>query len=63
MYNNFNSSSIKWLSNSQYSLNVQLSNLQLNELMSVIKTETVFRLSSNMIGNFDDETNFPHELF
>ena len=31
--------------------------------MSVIKTETVFRLSSNMIGNFDDETNFPHELF
>ena len=45
-------------------LNVKLSNSQLNELKSAIKNETeVFsRLSSNMIGNFDDETNFPHEL-
>ena len=24
--------------------------------------EVVLRLSSNMIGNSDDETNFPHEL-
>ena len=24
--------------------------------------QVVLRLSSNMIGNFDDQTNFPHEL-
>ena len=45
------------------SLNVKLSNLQLNnKLKSAIKNETevVLRLSSNMIG--DDETNFPHKL-
>ena len=46
------------------SLNVKLSNLQLNKLKSAIKNETdvVLRLSSNMIGNSDDETNFPHIL-
>ena len=45
------------------SLNVKLSNLQLNKLNSAIKyeTEVVLRLSSNMIG--DNETNFPHKLF
>ena len=44
------------------SLNVKLSNSQLNKLKSAIKNETeiVLRLSSNMIG--DNETNFPHEL-
>ena len=44
------------------SLNVKLSNLQLNKLMSAIKNETevVLRLSSNIIG--DNETNFPHNL-
>ena len=44
------------------SLNVKLSNSQLNKLKSVIKNETevVLRLSSKMIG--DDETNFPHKL-
>ena len=44
------------------SLNVKLSNLQLNKLKSAIKNETevVLRLSSNMIG--DNETNFPHKL-
>ena len=43
------------------SLNVKLSNLQLNKLKSAIKNETevVLRLSSNMIG--DNETNFPHK--
>ena len=47
------------------SLNVKLSNLQLNKLKSAIKNETdvVLRLSSNTIGNSDDNTNFPHELF
>ena len=49
----------------QYSsLNVKLSNLQLNKLYSAIKngTNVILRLSSNMIGNSDDETNFPHKL-
>ena len=44
------------------SLNVKLSNSQLNTFTSAIKnkTEVVLRLSSNMIG--DNETNFPHKL-
>ena len=46
------------------SLNVKLSNSQLNKLKSAIKNqaEVVLRLSSNMISNSDDETNFPHKL-
>ena len=46
------------------SLNVKLSNSQPNKLKSAIKNEAevVLRLSSNMIGNSDDETNFPHKL-
>ena len=46
------------------SLNVKLSNSQLNKLNSVVKNETdmILRLLSNMIGNSDDETNFPHKL-
>ena len=46
------------------SLNVKLSNSQLNKLKPAIKNETdvVSRLSSNMIGNSGDNTNFPHEL-
>ena len=46
------------------SLNVKLSNSQLSKLKSVIKNETdvVLSLSSNMIGNSDDNTNFTHEL-
>ena len=44
--------------------NVKLSNSQLKKLKSAIKNETdvVLRLSSNMTGNSDDETNFPHKL-
>ena len=44
------------------SLNVQLSNSQLNKFKSAIKNETevVLRLSSNVIS--DNETNFPHKL-
>ena len=38
------------------SLDVKLSNFQLH------KTEVVLRLSSNMIGNSDDETIFPYKL-
>ena len=46
------------------SLNVKLSNSQLNKLKSAIKngTDFILRLSSNMIGNSDDETNFSHKL-
>ena len=46
------------------SLNVKLSNSQLNKLKSAIKnkTEAVLTLSSNMIGNSYDEINFPHKL-
>ena len=46
------------------SLNVKLSNSQFNKSKSAIKNETevVLRLSSNVIGNSDDETNFPHKL-
>ena len=46
------------------SLNVKLSNSQFNKLKSAIKngTDVVLRLSSNMVGNSDDEANFPHRL-
>ena len=46
------------------SLNIKLSNSQLNKLKSSIKNETdvVLRISSNMVGNSNDNTNFPHEL-
>ena len=46
------------------SLNVKLSNSQLNKLKSDIKNETdvVLRISSNMVSNSNGNTNFPHEL-
>ena len=46
------------------SLNVKISNSQLNKLKSSIKYETdvVLRISSNMVGDSNDNTNFPHEL-
>ena len=46
------------------SLNVKLSNSQLNKLKSSIKNENdvVLRISSNMVGNSNNNTNFPHEL-
>ena len=46
------------------SLNVKPSNSQLNKLKSSIKNETdvVLRISSNMVSNSNDNTNFPHEL-
>ena len=49
----------------QYSsLNVKLSNSQINKLKSAIKNQTdvVLRLSSNMVGKSNNETNFPHKL-
>ena len=46
------------------SLNVKLSNSQLNKLKSAIKngSEVALRLSSNMICNSYDEAIFPHKL-
>ena len=46
------------------SLNVKLSNSQLNKLKSSIKNENdvVLRISLNMVSNSNDNTNFPHEL-
>ena len=45
------------------SLNVKLSNSQLNKLKSSIKNETevILRISSNIVSNSNDKTNFPHE--
>ena len=50
--------------NQYNSLNVKLSNSQLNKLESAIKNETdvVLRISSGMVGNSNDNTNFPHKL-
>ena len=46
------------------SLNIKLSNSQLNKLKSAIKNEleVVLRLSPSMIGDSNDEANFLHEL-
>ena len=49
----------------QYStLNVKLSNSELNKLKSSLKngTEATLNFSSNVIGDSNDEINFPHEL-
>ena len=45
-------------------VNVKLSNSRLNKLKSRIKNENdvVIRVSLSMIGDSDDQTNFPHEL-
>ena len=45
-------------------LNVKLSNSQLNKLKSAMKngTEVTLNLSSNLIGSPNDETNFQHKL-
>ena len=46
------------------SLNVKLSNSQISKLKPSIKNETdvVLRISSNMVSNSNDNTNFPLEL-
>ena len=47
------------------SLNVKLSNSQLNKLQFATKngTDVILRLSSNIIGNSEDEANFLLKLF
>ena len=50
---------------SQYNtLNVKLSNLQLNKLKYAIKNgiEVTLNLSSNIIGDSNDDNNFSHKL-
>ena len=49
-------------------LNVTLSNLQLNKLKSSTEvtlngTEVTLNLSSNVVGNSNNEVNFSHKLF
>ena len=45
-------------------LNIKMSNLQLNKLKSGItnSTEVPLNPASNMIGDSNDKTNFPHRL-
>ena len=45
-------------------LNVKLSNSQLNKLKSGIKngTEVTLKLSSNVVGDSNEEINFTHKL-
>ena len=48
-------------------LNIKLSNLQLNKFKSEIKNITEvtfidFKISSNVVGDSSDENNFPHTL-
>ena len=50
-------------------LNVKLSNSQINKLKSKKKkkkkngTEVALKLSSNVVGHSNNENNFPHKLF
>ena len=46
-------------------VNLKLSNTQLSKLKSKTKTGTdvTLNLSSNAVGESDDETHFPHKLF
>ena len=46
------------------SLNVKLSNSQLNKLKPAIKNETdvILRISSGMVGNSNDNIKFAHKL-
>ena len=45
-------------------LNVKLSNSQLNKLKLGIKngTEVTLKISSNIVGESNDENSFPHKL-
>ena len=50
---------------SQYNiLTVKLSNSQLNKLSSGLEnfTEVTLKLSSNVVGDCNDENSFPHKL-
>ena len=51
-------------SDSINTLNLKLSNSQLNKLKSAIRnrTQVTLNLSANLIENSNDKTNFPHKL-
>ena len=55
-----------WLKMTQYNtLNVKWFNLPLNKLKPVIKiggTHVTLNLSWNVVGDYNDEANFPHKL-
>ena len=46
-------------------LNVKLSNSEPNELKSGMRngTEVTLKPPSNVIGDSNDETNFPHKIY
>ena len=50
--------------NQYNTFNVKLSSSQLNKLKSAIKKgrQVTLNLSSNIIGDSNDENNFPHKL-
>ena len=50
--------------NQYNTLNVKLSNSQINKLKSGIKnnTEVTLKISSNVVGDSNDENNFLHKL-
>ena len=45
-------------------LNVELFNSKLNKLKSGVKigTEVILKISSDVVGDSNDENNFPHKL-
>ena len=44
-------------------LNIKLSNFQLNKSKSIIKNGIYWsKISSNFVGDSNDENNFPHKL-
>ena len=53
-----------WKMNQYNTLNVKLSNLQLKKLKSGIKndTEVTLKFLSNVVGDSNEESNFPHKL-
>ena len=46
-------------------LNIKLSNSQINKLKPGMKndTEATLKFSSNLVGDSNDENNSPHKLF
>ena len=52
------------MTHSYNTLNVKLSSLQLNKLKLGIKngTEVTLKHSPNVVGDSNDENNFPHKL-
>ena len=43
-------------------LNVKLSNSQLNKIKFRKKIKVTLKISSDVVGNSNDENNFPHKL-